>query len=286
MQLFVTSLGGRSVVLFEQTVTGVVNEHAMDPDDFFSALRKVANPVRQNILNQNNNFKGHLEGSSQADAVPKRLLLVVKALMNGNYSTPNKFDQETLTCSQIIVSNCRKASKTQTTGKVIKRRHNVNRETPVMLYVSLKIYSLSRSRDLITHLFNLGLCVSYTIEFWIYASGCMRISESPFNCFFPNILKIGLFSITCKDNVDVLMGPQILSSLIIMEQASLYSSLQHGTIRGKNFQKSIFQRQLHISLLGCLLFPRTMSILIETYCHRSQFQVLSGLRCAQLISRI
>ena len=55
-----------------------------------------------------------------------------------------------------------------------------------------------------------------------------------------------------------------------MEQASLYSSLQHGTIRGKEFQKSIFQRQFHISLLGCLLFPRTMSILIKTYCHRSR----------------
>ena len=46
-------------------------------------------------------------------------------------------------------------------GQLIKRRHAKTHETPIMTYILLKIYSVTRSRNLINTPFNLGLCTSY-----------------------------------------------------------------------------------------------------------------------------
>ena len=90
--------------------------------------------------------------------------------------------------------------------KLIRRRHSKNQETPIMLHNSLKIYATTnRSRNLIDHLFRLGLCVSYDRVLEITKDIYENLLESFFsyNCFFPNILKKKLFTILLKDNIDV-----------------------------------------------------------------------------------
>ena len=74
-----------------------------------------------------------------------------------------------------------------------------------MLYTSLKTHSVTRSRTLIDHLFNLGIGISYdrvlSITINIYES--LRESFLTYNCFFPNVLKKGLFTVLIKDKIDV-----------------------------------------------------------------------------------
>ena len=64
-----------------------------------------------------------------------------------------------LTISQLLVFNTVKhARNTESSSSV---RHTKSRETPLPIFLSLKIHAVTRSRGLVDTLFNLGLCVSY-----------------------------------------------------------------------------------------------------------------------------
>ena len=52
--------------------------------------------------------------------------------------------------------NYPKLKKNVNDGKLLKRHHVKTHETPLMIYIPLKIYSATRSRNLIDMLFNLG----------------------------------------------------------------------------------------------------------------------------------
>ena len=90
---------------------------------------------------------------------------------------------------------------------MITRRHIKDNATPLLLYTSLNICATVRSRGIyiIDHFFRIGLCVSYgrilEITKTIYEN--LRESYSLYHCFFPNILKKGLFTIMLKDNIDI-----------------------------------------------------------------------------------
>ena len=119
-------------------------------------------------------------------------------------SSGGEFSQEVLTVSQLIVSNTRKTR--HTIPDAFRRKyHSQSRETPLMLYTSLKTYSVNRSRTFIYHLFNLGIGISYdrvlSITKNIYES--LRESFLTYNCFFPNVLKKGILTVLIKDNIDV-----------------------------------------------------------------------------------
>ena len=66
----------------------------------------------------------------------------------------------------------------------------------MMIYIPLKIYSGTCSRNLIDMLFNLGLWISYDWVLEITKNIYENLRESYENnkFFFPNILKMGLFS--------------------------------------------------------------------------------------------
>ena len=74
-----------------------------------------------------------------------------------------------------------------------------------MLYTSLKTYSVTRSRTLVGHLFNLGIGISNDRVLSITKNIYEILGESflTYNCFFPNVLKKGFFTVLIKDNIDV-----------------------------------------------------------------------------------
>ena len=76
-------------------------------------------------------------------------------LIDGTNISNKGLSQASLTSSQIVVYNFRKCGK-QTESK---RRHLKEREMPVVIYNSLKIYSTVRSMVLIDHFFSLGICL-------------------------------------------------------------------------------------------------------------------------------
>ena len=59
--------------------------------------------------------------------------------------------QYVLTCAQLVVFNSKKYDCKSKTS--FNKRHVKNRETPVDVYTTLKIYSTVRSRNIIDHLF-------------------------------------------------------------------------------------------------------------------------------------
>ena len=75
-------------------------------------------------------------------------------------------------------------------------RHRKCQETPSLIYSNLKIYSTCRSRNIIDHFFSIGICVSY--------DRMLELTQNyNHNCFFPKILKQGIFTIMMKDNIDM-----------------------------------------------------------------------------------
>ena len=150
-------------LVFRRKVKELVGDYINSPDEFFFAIRRVVGPLRKEIGKQSNTFCGSFSDFTQFTSVPKSLLYFISALINGFCTTDDNFSQETLSIAQIIMWNYRNSSRnTSTNNQIIKRSyHSKTRETPMMIYIALKIYSTSRSRTLIEMLFNLGLCISY-----------------------------------------------------------------------------------------------------------------------------
>ena len=169
------------------------------------SVRSVLSPVRKEAADQCNEFDGSFNNSSQFTSTPKSLLYLIGTLIGGFSPTDNKFTQETLSVAQIIMWNYRKSNKKVNDGQLTKYRHAKTHETPMMIYILLKIYSVTRSRNLIDMLFNLGLCVSYDRVLEITKNICENLRESYENnkFFFPIILKMELFTVMIKDNIDL-----------------------------------------------------------------------------------
>ena len=99
--------------------------------------------------------------------------------------------------------NYHKSNKKVNDRQIIKHRHAKTHETPMMIYILLKIYSVTRSRNLIDILFNLGLCISYDRFLEITKNIHENFRESCENSkfFFPDILEMRLFTVMLKDNI-------------------------------------------------------------------------------------
>ncbi len=82
--------------------------------------------------------------------------------------------------------------------------HRHSQETPLPLYLSLKIHVATRSRGLVDTLFNLGLCVSYDRLLQLsadIANGvCQRFRMEGVVC--PPKLRHGLLTTGIVDNID------------------------------------------------------------------------------------
>ena len=78
------------------------------------------------------------------------------------------------------------------------------RETPAIIYSTLKLYGTIRSKTLINHFFSLGLCLSYdrVLEITEELSDIQIKHYMNTNVFAPSPLKKNLFTVLAKDNID------------------------------------------------------------------------------------
>ena len=201
-----TTINKNTVVLFGEKVDELIVDYSQSPDEFYAALRKVIHPIRTEIIQQDNKFTGSFDITSQVQSVPKTLLALISGLIDGEMTSSDQPSQEALSVAQIIVSQTSKPSKRKAKLKTpTRRRHNKNQETPLLQYVGLKIFYNTRSRKLIDDLYHLGLSVPYdrvlNLTKMFYEE--LRQSYIIYNCFFPRILRKGIFSVWLKDNIDV-----------------------------------------------------------------------------------
>ena len=83
-------------------------------------------------------------------------------------------------------------------------RHSSERETPTPIYVALKIYAITCSRNLIDALFNQGMCISYdrllNLTSDISNTVCEQYRVDRFVC--PPKLHCGVHTSAALDSLD------------------------------------------------------------------------------------
>ena len=81
-------------------------------------------PIRTDIMQQKNTFTGSYDSSSQVKSVPKTVVALTCALIDGEMTSSAEPSQEALTVAQLIVSQMRKPSKRKAKLKKPSRRRH------------------------------------------------------------------------------------------------------------------------------------------------------------------
>ena len=106
-----------------------------------------------------NTFNTHFGNNSQISLVPIEILTLISVLIDGVDISNKTSSQSAVTCSQQIMNNFQKNKRKKS---VQSTRHFKYRETPVVIHVSVKIFSILRSKTLIEHFFMLGIYIPYS----------------------------------------------------------------------------------------------------------------------------
>ena len=151
-------------------------------------------------------FEGVFANDSQIKSIPIQLLTLISMLVDGT----NGFSEAALTSTQILKHDFRKCDKAAES-----KRHNLKeRETPVVIYYTLKLYATVRSRVLIDHVYSLGICLSYQrvldITKNLYNSTKKQFYRD--NALVPGVLRKGIFTVMAKNNIDLNAKSTIITS--------------------------------------------------------------------------
>ena len=122
-------------------------------------LAKAAKIVHKEIVNSSGfHFDGIFPSGCQHGSVPTDIKTMVSMLLYGaDLKDQDSTDsQANLTISQTILFNFNKH--VSPSGK---SRHFLEREPPLAPYIGMNIHTETRSKKLITQLYDLGLSVSY-----------------------------------------------------------------------------------------------------------------------------
>ena len=197
---------GRDTLLSFEKDIGPALMMAYYHDSDAMHLMRATQVVRKEIFYFS--FDGSFQENCQQEAVPPSLLALVNMILDGaNIKHQTKLVNTTTTkpalaISQLMVFNSVKHARNVDSSN--SARHSRSRETPLPLYLSLKIHAVTRSRGLVDTLFNLGLCVSYDRLLQLtsdIANGvCQRFSVADVVC--PPKLRHGLFTTGAVDNID------------------------------------------------------------------------------------
>lgn len=199
---------GRDVLLTFEDDVGAALKQACRHESDANHLAKAAQIVRQDMFKQSFSFNGSIEKGTQQAVIPPSLLALVNMVMNGpNIKHQSDLSTEATTAarsiSQLVMFNSVKHARANVcveTGL----RHNRERETPLTIYVAMKIHAMTRSRNLVSSLYHLGLCVSYDRLLQItadMANGiCKRFDADQIVC--PAQMRHGVFTTCAVDNID------------------------------------------------------------------------------------
>ena len=195
--------GKNKILVFEQGMQQMLKQAtACDYEGDAVLLAKVAKIVRKEIASYKSfSFDGKFPSGCQHGSVPSTLKMLVSMLLNGaNIKDQDSTDsQATLTVSQTILFNFNKSA-----SSVSKSRHSLDREPPLPLYIGMKIHTETRSKKIITQLYDLGLSVSYDrvlqLESQLATAVCENFQDK--GTVVPAQLRHGLFTVGAFDNLD------------------------------------------------------------------------------------
>ena len=119
---------------------------------FLRDARKVVSSIRESMNNMSLKFDKEFE---QTKCIPPELISLIGLIIENNSSL-----QSTLTISGMIVYNFKKRirkSKETSQNTAVNQNQLTKYETPIISYISLKLYSTVRSKNLIQKLHHIGI---------------------------------------------------------------------------------------------------------------------------------
>ena len=202
-------LQGRNVMLsFNDDIGDALKKACYhDSDNDAMHLVQAAKVVRKEMFSQAFPFNGTFTDKYLQNAVLQSLLALVNMILEG----PNIKHQTQLftvpttkashSISQLLMFNSVKHTRAPNSFSV---HHSSERETPTPIYVALKIHAITRSRNLIDALFNLGMCISYdrllNLTSDISNTICEQYRVDGIVC--PAKLRCGVHTSAAVDNLD------------------------------------------------------------------------------------
>lgn len=198
---------GKDILLTFQDDIGDALKKACDHDSDAMHLVRAAQVVRREMFATKLNFDGSFQPNCQKESVPTSLLALVNMILDGASIQHQTQLLETgttaaLTVSQLLVFNSVKHTRAVKSSGTV--RHSRDKETPLPMYIALKIHAVTRCRTLIDTLFSLGMCVSYDRVLQVsadIANGvCQRFRLDNIVC--PPKMRTGLFTTAAVDNID------------------------------------------------------------------------------------
>ena len=225
---------GKEVLLaFDKDVGSALKELiSQDFDSDALVLGKTAKIIRRDIFKIKQEFQGKFPEGCQENSVPSSLNALISMILDGPDITsqseagkdPSNASQA---ISQLVVYNSVKSRTLNVKSNVI--RHNQDQETPLPIYLALKIHGETRKRGLIDALYGIGLCISYDRMLSISATAANRVcalyKEEGLVC--PPKLSKHVFTTAAVDNVD--HNPSSTTAKDSFHGTSI-SLMQHPTI--------------------------------------------------------
>ena len=175
-----------------------------DAEDEGMSLAKAAGIVRNQMFSSFPDFQGSFDADYIKSSVPLSLVYLVRMLLEGtNVSADDETIKETDNVAQEIAQLIRyNATKRRRDGG--KRRHNLERETPLPIYVGVMLHAKTRKASITDRLAKLGLCIPSdrieNIKTAVTETLCERYKEKDLVC--PPCLQNGLFTTAAIDNID------------------------------------------------------------------------------------
>ena len=194
---------GRNVfILKNEFVKATAAEPYFDSSvRFLKDAHKVVTTIRSLIGKTNLKFDVTFD---QVNSVPQELISLVGMLIEDNCS-PKNASHSILSVAQMIVYNFKKSTRKEkeTCDQNISKNQLTKYETPVVSYISLKLYSSVRSKHLVQKLHEIGICVSYNRVVQLltgWANTALQVYNED-NKVIPLNLRKFVFTVFTKDNI-------------------------------------------------------------------------------------
>ena len=175
-----------------------------DDDSEAVNLSQDANIVREDMLRRKNvPFSHSFTEDCQEHSVPQSLVMLIAMIIYGTNIKDKTSDlsQPALSLSQLIMFHTCIRRRHQPSSHT---RHSEQRETSLPLFVGALVPSRTRSKDLVSTLYRVGLSVSYDYVLGLSAD----LSNTTISHFkiiktvCPPKLNIGVFTTSALDNIN------------------------------------------------------------------------------------
>ena len=129
----------------------------MNPRTLYDVMERISKAIRIKLKNVKNEFNGSFMEESP---LPCELLILLNLLMNGSNDEEPGFSLPVKALAQIILYNHRIQGRRRESSGEPHQRHNTDKESLFLPYVGLKVFSATRSSEIIDIFHTHGLCVS------------------------------------------------------------------------------------------------------------------------------